>query len=75
MSKLPVLKPAELVRILERLGFQRIRQKGSHLYLRHADGRATVVPIHRGEDLPPGLLRAILHDIELTRDQFLDELK
>ena len=74
MSKLPVLKPAELVRLLERLQFQRIRQKGSHLYLRHPDGRATVVPIHRGEDIPPGLLRSILHDIELTREEFLDLL-
>ena len=74
MSKLPVLKPSELVRLLERLGFQRIRQKGSHLYLRHPDGRATVVPIHRGEDIPPGLLRSILHDIELTREEFLNLL-
>ena len=74
MSKLPVLKPSELVRLLERLGFQRIRQKGSHLYLRHPDGRATVVPMHRGEDIPPGLLRSILHDIELTREEFLNLL-
>ncbi len=74
MSKLPVLKPAELVRLLERLGFQRLRQRGSHLYLRHPDGRATVVPIHRGEDLPPGLLRSILHDVELTREEFLNLL-
>ena len=74
MSKLPVLKPTELVRLLERLGFQRIRQKGSHLYLRHPDGRATIVPIHRGEDIPPGLLRSILHDIELTREEFLNLL-
>lgn len=74
MSKLPVLKPVELVRVIERLGFQRIRQKGSHLYLRHPDGRATVVPIHKGEDIPPGLLRSILQDIELSREQFLDLL-
>ena len=74
MSKLPVLKPTELVRLLERLGFERIRQKGSHLYLRHPDGRATVVPMHRGEDIPPGLLRSILHDIELTREEFLNLL-
>ena len=74
MSKLPVLKPTELVRLLERLGFERLRQKGSHLYLRHPDGRATVVPMHRGEDIPPGLLRAILHDVELSREQFLDLL-
>ena len=74
MSKLPVLKPTELVRLLERLGFQRIRQKGSHLYLKHPDGRATVVPMHRGEDIPPGLLRAILQDVELSREAFLDLL-
>ena len=74
MSKLPVLKPGRLVRLLERLGFERIRQKGNHLYLRHPDGRATVVPIHRGEDISPGLLRSILHDIELTREEFLDLL-
>ena len=74
MSKLPLLKPTELVHLLERVGFERIRQKGSHLYLRHPDGRATVVPIHRGEDIPPGLLRSILHDIKLTREEFLDLL-
>ena len=50
MSKLPVLKPTELVRLLERLGFQRIRQKGSHLYLRHPDGRATVMSAKRAND-------------------------
>ncbi len=71
MSKLPAVKPIELVRLLERIGFQRLRQKGSHLYLRHPDGRATVVPMHRGHDLPPGLLRAILQDAELNREQFL----
>ena len=71
MSKLPVLKPTELVRLLERLGFERIRQKGSHLYLRHPDGRATVVPIHKGEDLPPGLLRSIVQDIKLSREEFV----
>jgi len=75
VNKLPIFKPNELVRVLERLGFRRIRQKGSHLYLRHPDGRATVVPIHRGEDIPPGLLRSILHDIELTREQFLRTLE
>lgn len=74
MSKLPVLKPTELVRLLERLGFERIRQKGSHLYLRHPDGRATVVPMHKGEDLSPGLLRGILQEVKLSRDEFLDLL-
>ena len=71
MSRLPVLKPTQLVRILERLGFQRIRQKGSHLYLRHPDGRTTVVPMHKGTDLPPGLFRSILNDIKMHREEFL----
>ncbi|MBI4313665.1 MAG: type II toxin-antitoxin system HicA family toxin [Candidatus Omnitrophica bacterium] len=75
MSKLPILKPLQLVRVLEQAGFQRIRQKGSHLYLRHQDGRATVVPIHRGEDIPPGLLRGILRDTELSREEFLKLLR
>ena len=74
MSKLPVFKPIELVHTLERLGFHRIRQKGSHLYLKHPDGRATVVPIHKGEDIPPGLLRSILRDVELSREQLLEHL-
>jgi predicted RNA binding protein YcfA (HicA-like mRNA interferase family) len=74
VSKLPVLKPTEVVRLLERFGFERIRQKGSHRYLRHPDGRATVVPMHKGEDLPPGLLRSILQDIELSRAEFLSLL-
>lgn len=59
-----------MTRILRRLGFELIRQRGSHAYFRHSDGRATVVPMHRGEDLHRGMVRAILRDIELTPDQF-----
>lgn len=75
MSRVPILKPREVVRALQRLGFESIRQKGSHLYLRHPDGRSTVVPLHKGEDIPPGLLRSILQDVELTRGEFLALLK
>lgn len=71
MSKLFPLKPAEVIRILRTLGFERIRQKGSHIYFRHPDGRATVVPFHKGEDLGKGLLSEILNDIELTWDKFI----
>jgi predicted RNA binding protein YcfA (HicA-like mRNA interferase family) len=70
LSKLPVLASTQLVKILRSLGFERVRQKGSHAYFRHTDGRTTVVPLHRGEDLGRGLLRSILRDIELTPDQF-----
>jgi predicted RNA binding protein YcfA (HicA-like mRNA interferase family) len=57
MGKYPVLKPVEVAAILERLGFAAVRQKGSHKQYRHADGRGTSVPFHRGRDLSPILLR------------------
>jgi len=51
--------------LLRSLGFVQIRQQGSHAFFRHPDGRATVIPFHKGEDLGRGLIRAILRDIEL----------
>jgi predicted RNA binding protein YcfA (HicA-like mRNA interferase family) len=66
MTRLPRLKGRELVRALERAGFTVDRTRGSHLFLKHADGRATTVPIHSGETIGPGLLRAILRDVELS---------
>lgn len=43
--------------------------KGSHQFLRHEDGRSTVVPVHSGETIGPGLLHKILRDCHLTADQ------
>ncbi|MDE1977247.1 MAG: type II toxin-antitoxin system HicA family toxin [Elusimicrobia bacterium] len=65
MSRLPLISPARMAAILRSLGFTLIRQQGSHAFFRHPDGRATVVPLHKGEDLGRGLIRAILRDIEL----------
>lgn len=48
------------------------RSRGSHLFLRHPDGRTTTVPIHSGETIGPGLLRAILRDVELSVDELAD---
>ncbi len=73
MTRLIPLKPTKVIRILKKLGFHPIRQRGSHIYFRHPDGRSTVIPFHKGEDLGKGLLNAILKDIELTWDQFLSE--
>jgi len=70
MTKLSIVSSTQMSRILRHLGFLLIRQKGSHAYFRHPDGRATVVPIHRGEDLGRGLIRAILRDIEINPDEF-----
>ncbi len=70
-SRLPSVAPREMCRILESLGFELIRQRGSHMIYRHLDGRATVVPFHAGEDLGRGLVRSILRDIEISREEFL----
>ncbi len=75
MTKLPRLKGRELITVLRKAGFEVIRVKGSHHFLRHPDGRCTVVPVHRGETIGPGLLYKILRDCELTRDEFLELLK
>lgn len=52
-----------------------MRIKGSHHFLRHADGRRTVIPVHRGEVIGAGLMLKILHDCEIDRDKFLELLK
>ncbi len=75
MSPLPVVKPRELIRALEKLEFQVVRKsKGSHWQLEHADGRRVTVPVHKGKDIGPGLLRKILRDCELTVDEVLGAL-
>ena len=65
MPKLPRLRGKELIKALRRAGFEVIRSKGSHHFLRHPDGRGTVVPVHAGETIGPGLLSKILRDTEL----------
>jgi predicted RNA binding protein YcfA (HicA-like mRNA interferase family) len=63
-----------LISALGGAGFIVVRVKGSHHFLRHADGRATVVPVHAGETIGPGLLASILRDCELTRDALAELL-
>ena len=74
MAKAPVLKPKQVVSMLQRLGFEETRQRGSHKQFRHPDGRSTTVPFHRGRDISPILLRQIAKDIGLTIDEFLQSL-
>ena len=73
MGHLPVLKPRQVVRILEALGFTEVRQVGSHKQFRHADGRGTTVPFHKGRDISPILLRQIAKDIGMTAQKFLEQ--
>ncbi len=74
MTRLPRLKGKELIRALEKAVFAVDRTRGSHVFLRHPDGRTTTVPVHSGEPIGPGLLRAILRDVELSADELADLL-
>lgn len=74
MARLPTLKGREVVRALEQAGFQIARQKGSHVRMKHPDGRIVTVPVHAGQDIGRGLLRKILRDAELSREAFLELL-
>ena len=69
MTRLPRLRAKEIVRALEKAGFQVVRTRGSHVFLKHADGRTTTVPVHSRETIGPGLLRSILRDIEMTPEE------
>ena len=70
MMKLPLLTSKELCKFLEKEGFVSIRQKGSHKFYRHPDGRTTLVPIHHGKDIKRTLLKAILNEIRMNREEF-----
>ena len=73
-GKLPLLTAKELIKILNKFGFQGIRQKGSHVYLKHQDGRCTVVPLHAGKEIGRGLLKRILNETDVSREEFLRKL-
>jgi len=74
MPKLPVLEGKRLIDALLRAGFEVTRQKGSHVRLKHPDGRVITVPIHVGQELGRGLLRKILRDAELSVEELLEFL-
>ena len=67
MTALPSIRGRDLIAALKKAGFDVARVKGSHHFLRHQDGRTTVVPVHAGETLGPGLISKILRDCELDR--------
>ena len=71
MTRLPSLTSEQVVKALGKAGFQVLRQRGSHVYLKHTDGRATVVPVHKGESLGRGLVSKIMQDAELSREEIL----
>jgi predicted RNA binding protein YcfA (HicA-like mRNA interferase family) len=76
MSDLPVVRPRQLIRALERAGFFVHHSRGSHYYLRHPDrsGQFVTVPFHN-RDLKRGTLRAILRQADITPDELRDLLR
>jgi len=75
MPKLPRMRGREIITALQKAGFEVIRSKGSYHFLRHPDGRCTVIPVHSGEIIGPGLMSKILNDVELTVEVFLKYLR
>jgi len=74
MSRIAALTATRLIKALHELGFALVRIRGSHHFLRHSDGRCTVVPVHRGETIGRGLLAQILRDCEISRDDLQAQL-
>lgn len=71
MARHPKLRGRELIAALKPAGFTVARIKGSHHFLKHSDGRATVIPVHAGETIGPGLYNKILRDVDLTNEELL----
>jgi len=74
MTKLVTISGKKMCKLLEKLGFEKIYGKGSHVRFKHSDGRRTVVPVHGNEDLGKGLLRTILNQVDLSKEVY-EELR
>jgi predicted RNA binding protein YcfA (HicA-like mRNA interferase family) len=74
MPKLPTVTGEQVIDALTKIDFKVIRQKGSHVRMKHEDGRAITIPKHSGKIVGKGLLRKILRDAELTVEEFTDLL-
>lgn len=75
MSGLPIVDAKTMEKVLLRLGCAKVRQKGSHAFYRHPDGRTTTLPHHPGRDLSRPLIREILREIELAPEKFQEILQ
>jgi predicted RNA binding protein YcfA (HicA-like mRNA interferase family) len=75
MTRLPIVGFKTMERILIRLGFEPIRQHGSHVFYKHPDGRTTTLPNHAGRDLARPLIRVVLREIDVSPDQYNELLK
>ena len=74
MSNLPSFDGRKLIKIIKKFGFEIVRVKGSHHFLKHSDGRATVIPVHGKESIGIGLFHKILKDCEISVEDFLEKI-
>ncbi|MBE0524934.1 MAG: type II toxin-antitoxin system HicA family toxin [Methanosarcinales archaeon] len=75
MTRLQVVDARKMEKLLFKLGFERVRQKGSHVFYKHPDGRTTTIPHHSGRDLAKPLIKEILRGIEVNKAEFNEYLK
>jgi len=75
LSRLKLIDAKTMEKLLLRLGFEKIRQKGSHAFYRHPDGRTTTIPHHKARVLARPLIREILREIEITVDDYSQQLE
>jgi predicted RNA binding protein YcfA (HicA-like mRNA interferase family) len=75
VTRLPLVGCRTMEKVLLGLSFKPVRQKGSHVFYRHPDGRTTTVPHHPGRNLARPLIREILREIKLSPDQFREVLE
>ena len=73
MSKLKIITSKDMCKLLETASFIYMRQKGSHRFYQHADGRTTIIPMH-ATDLDRTLIRKILRDIDMSIDEYNDRV-
>ena len=69
-SKLPVLSGRKCAKILEKIGYEMIRQKGSHMRLKHKFGELAPITVPDHPELRPGLLLKIIKSTGLTIEEF-----
>jgi predicted RNA binding protein YcfA (HicA-like mRNA interferase family) len=75
MDKIVPLPSKKVIKALESIGFEQIRQKGSHLFLRHPDGRTTIIPVHPTDKIGKGMINKIIKDVKITRDEWIELIK
>ena len=75
MVSLPKITGRKLINVLQKVGFKIARSRGSHFVMKNEEGKITVVPIHSGETMGPGLLTKILKDCDLTKKDLKELLK